>query len=130
MIENMINKAHQYLPLKISEVLWDGTTFQMNGALWNFATLSAWRLSSFEKVYFGCCDDNSDDLIKEVVNLEIMDICFQSEFLKIDPVFILSNGKRLEIFSTDVYEPWTFFIEELGMYIATPGEPTAFEYER
>ncbi|MBN9378039.1 MAG: hypothetical protein J0H93_06655 [Chlamydiales bacterium] len=47
--------------------------------------------------------------------------------LKIDPVFVLSNHQKIEIFSTDTYEPWTFSVEGLGVYIATPQEPKVFD---
>ncbi len=46
MIENMTNQVKQYLPLKISEAIWDGTAFQMYGPRWNFNTLGAWRIWS------------------------------------------------------------------------------------
>lgn len=127
MIENMILEANSYLPLKIKEVLWDGTTFQINGEIWSFVTLSAWRLSTLKKVICGCYDSNSEEVIKTLVGQEIIKIAMQENLLQIDPVFIFSNGLRLEIFSTDTFEAWTFNINGLGLYISTPSDPTAFE---
>lgn len=126
MIEKMLAQAEKYLPLKITEATWDGTIFEMHGPSWSFTTLSAWRISTKEKVVFGCFDKDSRELIDSLIGGEIVKISFQSESLKIDPVFHLANGTKIEIFSTDTYEPWTFRIDELGMFIATPGAPTAF----
>lgn len=127
MIENMIIQIKKYLPLKILEVKWDGTIFQIYGPKWNFTTLSAWRISTDKNMAFGCFDKDSMQLIKSLNNLEILGVDFQASILKIDPVFLLSNGQKLEVFSTDTYEPWTFHVDELGIFIATPNEPTAFD---
>ena len=126
MIENMIIQIKQYLPLKISDVIWDGTVFQMYGSTWNFTTLSAWRISTNDKMIFGCFDKDSTQLISFLKTVKILDINIQTNLLKIDPVFILSNDQKIEIFSTDAYEPWTFQIGELGVFTATPSEPNAF----
>ena len=126
MIEKMIIQIKQFLPLKISEVIWDGTVFQMYGSTWNFTTLSAWRISTKNKMVFGCFDKDSVRLIDCLNETEILDIIFQTNSLKIDPVFVLSNEQKLEIFSTDTYEPWTFQVGELGVFVATPSEPHTF----
>ncbi len=127
MIENMIIETKQYLPLTILEVKWDGTLFQIYGPKWNFTTLSAWRISTNSKIVLGCYDEKSEKLIDYLKNLEIVDIDFQNNLLKIDPVFVLSNDQKIEIFSTDTYEPWTFRVDELGFFSATPSAPEAFD---
>jgi len=116
MIKEIMIKVKQYLPLKISEVHWDGTVLQIYGETWNFTTLSAWRISTIDKIVFGCFDQDSIQLINFLKGIEILDISFQTEFLKIDPVFNLSNGQKIEVFSTDTYEPWTFQVNELGVF--------------
>src|ERR1700733_5261445 len=126
MIEKMIMQIKQYLPLRISEVNWDGTIFQIHGPNWNFTTLSAWRISSVDKINYGCFDKDSIQLVSSLQNTEIRDITFQSDSLKVDPVFLLSNGQKIEIFSTDTFEPWTFRVDELRVFIPTPSEPSAF----
>ena len=125
MIEKMLKEIKKYLPLKISEALWDGTVFQIYDSIWNFTTLSAWRISTKNNVVFGCFDKDSIQLISNIKNLKILDISFQSD-LKIDPIFLLSNGQRIEIFSTDTFEPWTFQLDELGAFVATPADPDSF----
>lgn len=127
MIEKMIDQVKLYLPLKILEVGWDGAVFNMYGSLWNFTTFSAWRITTKDRMIFGCNDTDSKQLISALKGVEILDIDFQNNFLKIDPVFILSSNQRLEIFSTDIYEPWTFQIKKVAFYAATPSEPQAFD---
>jgi hypothetical protein len=123
MIEKMINELKRHLPLDISEISWDGTIFHMYGSNWNFNTLSAWRISTNSRIILGCYDNNSTDLIKSLKGVQIQDIEIQDNKLKIDPVFLLSDGQRLEIFSTDTFEPWVFYLESLGAYVPTPGQP-------
>lgn len=71
----------------------------------------------------GCYDENSVDFVKKLVGETITQIDIQDSVLKIDPVFVFSNGLRLEIFSTDTFEPWTFNVEKLGLFVPTPSEP-------
>jgi len=126
MIEKMIFKVKQCLPLKISTITWDGTVLNMYSENWSFTTLSAWRISAGDKVIYGCYDQDSAKLIEAIGDSQIIDIFTQEDKLKIDPVFLLSNNYRLEIFSTDTFEPWVFKSNS-GFFVATPGEPDAFD---
>jgi hypothetical protein len=126
MIESMIVKTKQFLPLKILYSEWNGTSLELNGSTWTFNTLSAWRLSTSNRMVCGCYDDNSKEQISLLKTKEIVEIEFQDSKLKIDPVFILSNGQKLEIFSTDTFEPWTFGLNNEIIFVPTPSEPKAF----
>jgi len=75
----------------------------------------------------GCNDERSIEVSTIFKDLEIIKIQIQETLLKTDPVFVLSNHQKIEIFSTDTYEPWTFSVEGLGVYIATPQEPKVFD---
>lgn len=125
MIEKMITIIKPYLPVEISEVIWDDTVFQMIGDDWSFTTLSAWRMIANNKMALGCFDKNSEDIIKILTGLQIIDLDFQNR-MEIDPIFLLSNNLKIEIFSTDTYEPWTFRVKDSGLFTATPAEPSAF----
>ena len=127
MIERMIGNIKKYLPLKIATLTWDSTSFHMYGSNWSFFTLSSWRISTQEKVIFGADDENSEELVKRLINMEIKDIHYQTGFLIIDPVFVLSNNEQIEIFSTDTYEPWTLRVGETSPYISTPSVPHLFD---
>jgi hypothetical protein len=83
MIEKMTIQVKPYLPLKISEATWDGTAFQMYGPRWNFNTLSAWRITTKNKMIVGCYDEDSTELINSLVHVEIIHINIQTNLLKI-----------------------------------------------
>ena len=123
MIEKMISKVNQYLPLKICGVEWDTAQFLLNGPGWNFASLCAWRITFKNHIVLGSYDPDSEQKIAKLKNLEIIEIIYQENLLKVDPVFILSNEQRIEFFSTDTFEPWTFGIENVFFYNATRSEP-------
>jgi hypothetical protein len=127
MIEEMMKQIKEHLPLKISAVKWNNAEFHMHGPTWNFTTLSAWRITTKHKMQYGCYDQNSEELISQLIDLEIVDIGIQTDSLKIDPVFIFCNNQKIEIFSTDIYEPWILQIDGIGFFSATPSEPKAFD---
>lgn len=126
MIENMVLKIKKELPLKITNANWDGTSFQMYGVDWTFNTLSAWRIVNLDRVLVGCYDKDSNEYILSLKDIDIIDILMQENTLKIDPVFVLSNDQKLEIFSTDTFEPWTFGLHDKIIFVPTPSDPSAF----
>ena len=117
----VVNEIKPYLPLKIQDIQWDGTTLNMYDFNWNFSTMSAWRLKKNNQLICGCYDKDSQELIKKLKGLQIIDFIFTDNTL-IDPVFIFLNDLRLEIFSTDTYEPWVLYIDKLGSFTASFGE--------
>ena len=74
----------------------------------------------------GCYDNHSNEQISLLKGSEIIKVNFQDSSLKIDPVFILSTGLKLEIFSTDTFEPWTFGLNDEIVFVPTPSEPILF----
>ena len=134
MIERMIKKVSPHLPLKILQATWDGTVFHFYGSGWGFSTLSAWRISTNEKLVLGCYDDRSTEEISILQDLEIVEIQVQETLLRIDPIFVLSNHQKIEIFSIETYEPWTFEVSGLGLdvgvYVASTQEPKDFNSKR
>ncbi len=128
MIEKMIVRFKSHLPVKIEKVSWDGDYLIIAGTNWGFATLSAWRMSTNDRVNFGCEDYENVNDLPFLVGLEIVDVGIQTDQIKIDPIFHLSNGHTLEIFSTDTFEPWTFrFGEPMQFYSAVPADPSLFD---
>lgn len=116
MIDEMIEKVKPCLPLKITNINWH-RVFHLSGPSWSFDGVCAWRISSEKKVDFGCYDSHSEELAASLKLLDIIDIDFQTRLLKVDPVFILSNGQRIEIFSTLMNKSWTFKVADLPMFV-------------
>ncbi|WP_143406418.1 hypothetical protein [Estrella lausannensis] len=115
----MIDEVTEFLPLTIEEVDWDGAIFNLRGAKWAFSTFSAWRVCTLQEVVFACYDQNISDKLKSLEGLKIVSISIQSDLVKVDPLFCLSNGLLIEIFSSDTFEPWTFWVDELPFYSGT-----------
>lgn len=127
MIEKMLVNAENYLPLKIEFSQWNDVNFNIHGSDWGFNTLSAWRITKDGKIIYGSNDKSDDDFIDILTGVSIISIYSQNLLFKVDPVFILSNEQKLEIFSTDTYEPWTFSLQETCYYCACPSEPAKFD---
>ena len=106
MIEKIISEVQQHLPLKVSFSSWSGDVLTMSGDNWSFHTLGAWRVISNGAVEFACWDEGIKDKILETLNAEVVGISVQGGQIAIDPVFELSTGKRLEIFTSETIEPW------------------------
>ena len=123
MIETMLTKTVPYLPLEIFDIRWGNGELQLRGTGWNFIALSAWRLSFENRVLFGCYDSDVQEEIEIIKGLQIIRIECQEKLLKIYPVFILSNGQRIEIFSTRTVKPLTLEIEKLGVFLGGQNEP-------
>lgn len=131
MIKEIITEIKQFLPLKISEITFEESDFlNMYGPHWSFSTLSAWRVSNYKGIIMGCNDEGTEQSVKKLQSLFIIEIGFQSDrSLIIDPTFFLSDGSVIEIFSTDTYEPWVFRIgdyensDKLKVFVASPSNP-------
>lgn len=69
--------------------------------------MSAWRVSKDRKsIDFACFDKDANELIEKLVGLSICGIDIQGAVVESDPVFLLSDSRMLEIFSSDTFEPW------------------------
>ncbi|WP_046006979.1 hypothetical protein [Pseudoalteromonas rubra] len=106
MIEKIILEVQQHLPLKVSFSSWNGDVLTMSGENWSFHTLGAWRVISNGVVEFACWDEGAEDKILETLDTEVIRVSVQGRQIAIDPVFELSTGKKLEIFTSETIEPW------------------------
>jgi hypothetical protein len=117
MIQRLINDLTKLLPMLIKEVSWDGETFIIAGDGWSFSTLSAWRIIDGESVAFACWDKEIDVLVNKLKGLSLVAVKPQGACLSVDPAFLLSDGRRLEVFSTDTVEPWVLKLPEGNVYV-------------
>jgi len=117
LIDNMIQSLSSLYPLLIKQCSWDEDALTLVGADWNFNTLSAWRIAYEEKIQFACWDKEISDRLKELEGLSIVSLMAQGQYVQEDPVFELSDGRYLEIFSTDTVEPWAFQIPGGKIYV-------------
>ncbi len=94
------------LPLVIQKVSWTGDDLRLLGIDWSFTTTSAWRLVNDEALLFASMEHDADIRVMTLAQLSIIAVRPQCQSVPLDPVFELSDGTCLEIFSTDTFEPW------------------------
>lgn len=123
----MIDLLRPVLPLAVEGVTWNSPMLWIGGEGWNFNSVSAWRITLGRVVLCADSDDSASTMINTLVGQRIVAVDVQSTSVEVDPVFILSDGRRLEIFSTDTYEPWTMRFPGGGMFVPSPGDDKAFD---
>lgn len=127
MIEPMLETLAAQLPLKISGVFREGDALCLRGEGWSFNTPSVWRLLEGGRVQFACYDRSElVNKVDELVGLAIVDVNVQSTRVAVDPVFVLSDGREVEVFSTDTFEPWTMHLPNGEIFVSSPSENDAF----
>ncbi|MEQ5777155.1 hypothetical protein J4E05_16655 [Thalassospira sp. NFXS8] len=105
-MNNLIDKVRRQLPLHVRDISWDGDNFVILGEDWRFSTSCVWRVLNEGQIKYACWDEKSEILIKEMVGEKIVSLDIQCERINVDPVFIMSGNKIVEIFSCSSLEPW------------------------
>jgi len=127
LIRKLIGLLTASLPLTIEEVTWNSPMLWIGGAGWNFNSVSSWRITSRRIVLCADADDSAPTIIQTLIGQKVVGVDVQSTSVEVDPVFILSDGRRLEIFATDTYEPWTMELPTGEMFVSSPGDEHAFD---
>lgn len=122
MMQQLCLEAASELPLKIESLEWDDPVLNFYGHNWGFSTMSAWRIVQDGVIVCSSQEQNKASYLQKMKGEWIKSIEIQSEELPVDPVFILSNGYRLEIFSTFYLEPWVFRLPTGGFYNGSPAD--------
>lgn len=122
MIKEISQKAKNFLPFKIESIEWNDPELSFVGKGWGFTTLSCWRIINQGAYICGSYEEKAKDIIENFAGHSILSINPQFPDLQIDPVFEISNGYLLEVFSCSYYEPWTFYIPGGPLYVSLPTE--------
>lgn len=112
----------QFLPLEITRISFVDPTLSFGGDNWGLTTTSPWRVTNDSKMLVGGEDLLASDGIKDLLHKKIVACRIQPEKPHIDPIFILDNGMKIEVFSATYLEPWTFRFpdESLPLLVASP----------
>ncbi|WP_271409608.1 hypothetical protein [Pseudomonas sp. Q1-7] len=106
-----------FLPFYIKSVEWDGDVLIISGENWSFTTTSAWRVSKDKELQFACWDDGADVRIEELIGLSVVNMSWISDAQPIDPSVVFSDGRRLDVFCSSLYEPWVISLPDNNIYI-------------
>ncbi len=126
MMTDIIRNIAAFLPLSIDLIEWNDPCLTLVGKNWNFFTTSSWRIIDSNKLICGCYDNDGFKTLNEIKKLDIISIDIQSNHLPAYRIFLISNGYKLEIFSTTFFEPWTFNFSSGIVYVSSPSDPNNF----
>jgi hypothetical protein len=129
MMEHFFKTVPTYLPLNIQAATWENPQFNIHGKGWYFNLVGEWRIIDSEKILVACDDKDAYSYIAKLIGLQIIGVQPLSGKPYLDPVFLLSDGTKLEVFSNQPLEPWRFRVfnddsdETIVFYIADPYNP-------
>jgi len=109
-------------PLKIERVEWNDPQLTIGGGDWYFNAIAPCCAYDSEKMLTGSSDEGFETFIKTLTGTQIVG-CTTREGFKGDPCFALSDGRRLEFFSTCMLEPWSMRLPKPPILVASPGDP-------
>ena len=127
MIKSVLGAIQPNLPLLISVVVWEDPMLHLSGLNWSFNSTTAWRISKGRNIVCACYDSNCLVELCALKDREIVQVEAQSMTIDVDPTFIFSDGRKLEVFSTDTYEPWTMYLPSGEIFVASPSDAHAFD---
>jgi len=111
------NLFRSFLPLDLDCVAYDGENLLVSGVAWRFSCSSAWRVSRGRDLLFTFLDGNSIDLLKDFRNLSVVDMNWLIEKQPIDPSFLFSDGRRIDVFCSYLYDSWVMELPSGDVYI-------------
>ena len=123
MMNELCYEIEQFLPLNLESSEWNDPVLHFYGKNWGFSTMSPWRIVQNNRLLFGWSDETVENVINKIKNYTIVSIQIQSNDFPVDPVFIFSNGYRLEVFSTFYLDPWVFQLPSGAFYNGNPSDP-------
>ena len=99
----------------------------IGGNGWSFSSVSSWRVTRGRIVTFAETDQRAAGELPTLLGQKIIAVEVQSKSVEVDPVFVLSDGRRIEIFSVDTYEPWTMQLPTGEVFVSSPSDEHAFD---
>jgi len=103
---DMTTEIRSFLPLQIDKIEYNSDILTIYGKDWKFTTQSAWRVSKNSDLLFACFDKNAEELVKELEKTSVIDIKWLISVQKADPSFLLSDGLRIDVFTSFSYDSW------------------------
>ncbi len=122
-MKTLFKTINSYVPLSIISVEWSYPALNISGPNWIFNINCAWRITDNQKLVCGCEDPDASEVLKNLIDQEIIEILSQSTSLSIDPILVLSNNYKLEVFSTTYLEPWIFELPNKSVFVSSPSDP-------
>ena len=126
MIQKLIDKASEHLPVQVSDASYADPVLNLYGDDWNLTVLTAWRVVGPQGLEFSAYSPDASHRVQCLVGSTISRIGAQSAYGPVDPAFVLSSAQVLEVFSLEATEPWVFRIAG-QVWVASPTALSAFD---
>lgn len=124
MMTLLYQELERSLPLLIERVGWESEVLSLGGPGWSFRILGSWRLCENGIIRVGSDDKKARDVLESCVGASLLNAGGSESAETIDPSFYLSNGLKLEVFSSSVGETWTMRLPSTDLYfVAEPSDP-------
>jgi hypothetical protein len=102
----------------------DGGLFGAVGDWWgkNWEYVAGGAMVVAGVILYGFSDSSAEDRVWDLCGQDIVSVSHQSATIKSDPVFHLSSGQAVEIFSDWGNEPWVMQLPRMT-FVASPSDP-------
>ncbi|MDO6454180.1 hypothetical protein Q4490_11470 [Neptunomonas phycophila] len=115
-----IQKVEDAIPLKIERSSYEKEFLSISGSEWSFATSSAWRVISKEGLCFGWESTGSEEEIRTLEGVSVVGVK-PLGIGNLDIQLELDNGRFLESFTAQFYEPWELTLPDKTIIVADGG---------
>lgn len=107
MIDELRAAIREFLPLRIDELDFNDPVVVLAGQGWSVSIACPWRLMREGLLLTSIEDSNAEARLRELVGSTVVDVVAQTGARpSSDPVLVLSDEARLEIFSDTDLDPW------------------------
>jgi hypothetical protein len=112
-----IEKTESELPLLIGTAKYEKDTLSILGESWCFSTLSAWRVVSKEGLCFGWESTGAETKVNSLEGASIVAVKAIG-IGNLDIQFELEDGRYIESFTAQHYEPWELKLPDNTIMVA------------
>jgi hypothetical protein len=112
-----IEKTEGLLPLLIERAEYENGTLDIYGDAWCFSTSSAWRVLSKKGLCFGWESASVETKVSSLEDISIVAIKALG-IGNLDIQFELENGRFIECFTAQHYQPWLLKLPDSTILVA------------
>ena len=117
-LEGIIASICEHLPLGIEHATFEDTVnLTFGGPDWSLNVSSPSRLVRRGQLLRG--SDDIDSPVADLLGRSIIRVEVQSRSV-LDPAFELDDGRMLEVFSCDPFEPWVLRLPDGAVWVRLP----------
>ena len=122
-IDEISSAVAERAPLAVASADYQEPSLSLSGDSWSFSTLSPWRLLTADgTVASSWKTRDAREAVSGLIGVEIVGVRSQGRLLTSDPALVLSDGRRLEVFSDHHTDPWVLSVPG-NTFVGSPSDP-------